>query len=82
MARIISQRTTAATTASQAPWVNLVSSTITRTSAVVTAPRPLMIRERCAAPRTAGSPSVASARFQCRTMPIWDSVKEVKTPRM
>ncbi len=36
-----------AMTTIQAPWVNLVISTMTRTSAVVTAPSALIAGERC-----------------------------------
>ncbi len=82
MPRIITYSTRAATTASQAPWVNLVSITITSTSAVVIAPKPLMTRERWAEARTLASVSRASSSFQCFTIPIWERVKEVKTPRM
>ncbi len=82
MPRIIPNSSRAATTASQAPWVNLVSITITSTRPVTQAPKPLITRERWASARTFGSGSLPSSSFQCRTMPIWESVKEVKTPRM
>jgi hypothetical protein len=42
----------------------------------------LIARERIIRRRWAWSPSVASSRFQCRTMPIWLRVKETKTPTM
>ncbi len=64
----------------QAPRVNLVIRTITSTIPVIAAPKPLMACERRIRRRSAGSVSVASSRFQCRSMPIWLSVKEVNTP--
>lgn len=82
MPRIIAKSTIAASTASQAPSRNLVAMTITRTRPVVQAPKALITRERWARARTVWSLSVPSTSFQCRTMPIWESVKEVNTPRM
>jgi len=66
----------------QAPWVNLVMSTTTRTSAVKTAPVALMTRDRCSRRRAAGSRSCASMLFQCFTMPDCESVNETNTPMM
>ena len=66
----------------QAPWVNLVASTITSTLPVITRPNPLIPCERRIRRRVAGSRSVRSSRFQCRTMPVWLSVKDTNTPTM
>ena len=41
-----------------------------------------MTRERMHPAALAGSRSVRSTRFQCRTMPVWPSVNEVNTPMM
>lgn len=82
MPRIITQSTIAASTASHAPSVNLVASTITRTRPVTTAPSALITRAVWWRRRGAGSRSVRSSLFQCRTMPSWESVKAVNTPRM
>ena len=60
--------------------MNFVISTITSTMPVIAAPNPLMACERRIRRRAAGSVSVASSRFQCRSMPVWLSVNEVKTP--
>ena len=75
------KRIGAATTTIQAPWANLVTSTITNTSAVATAPSPLTTRLRRSRDLVL-LVAVASSRDQCRTMPAWLSVKERNTPRM
>ncbi len=41
-----------------------------------------MTRERCMCRRTRWSVSVRSSRVQCRTMPVWLAVNEMKTPTM
>ena len=56
--------------------------TITSTTPASDAPKALMARERVMRWRSAGSRSVRSARFQCRTMPVWPSVNDVNTPMM
>ena len=43
-------------------------------------PIPLITRDRCILPRTAGSVSVRSSRVQCRSMPVWLTVKDTNTP--
>ena len=43
-------------------------------------PTPLMTRERFMRARAAGSRSVLRCRVQCRSMPVWLTVKETKTP--
>ena len=67
----------------QAPWVNLVISTMTSTTPVRAAPTALIACERRMRRRSAraGGPGAAAA-CQCRTMPAWDRVKETKTPMM
>ena len=62
-----------------APWVNLVSSTITRTTAVAIAPTPLIAAETRCLPV---QPCSVATRRQYTTMPVWLSVKDTKTPRM
>ena len=81
--RIISTKSTAiAAMAYPAPWVNFVSRTTTSTVPHITAPMPLMIRLRTMRLRACGLRSTARWRVQCRTMPIWLSVNETKTPTM
>ncbi len=65
-----------------APARNLVTTTRISTNPVMHRPNPLMVRERIIRWRTCGSRSVRSSRFQCRSMPVWDSVKETNTPTM
>jgi hypothetical protein len=60
--------------------VNFVMSTMTSTTPVITAPKPLISRDRRIRARSAGSVSVARRRFQCRSMPTWLRVNEVNTP--
>ncbi|GAA3411095.1 hypothetical protein GCM10018952_18360 [Streptosporangium vulgare] len=79
---IITNSTGMATQTIHAPWVNLVSSTTTSTTPVMTPPKKLMVRERCIWCRTFRSPSVLRCRVQCLTMPIWLSVNDTKTPTM
>jgi len=69
-----------AASAIQAPWLNLVTSTRISTAPVMVRPKPLMPCERRIRRRAAGSVSVDSSRCQCRSMPVWDSVKDTKTP--
>ncbi|CAM5266917.1 hypothetical protein STANM309S_01434 [Streptomyces tanashiensis] len=69
-------------TTSQAPWVNLVMRTMTRTTAVRQAPKALTARRRRMSWRSAAAAGVASSRLQCLTMPAWERVKETKTPMM
>ena len=45
-------------------------------------PKALITRERTIRRRMAGSVSIRRCRFQCRTMPVWLSVNETKTPTM
>ena len=65
-----------------APARNLVASTTINTEPVEMQPMVLMIRERIIRRRSSGSSSVRSNRVQCRTIPIWLSVNETKTPTM
>lgn len=68
---------------SQAPWVNLVTRTMTRTSAVRVAPTALMASRMVDVdPLLLGVAGEASSRLQCRTIPAWERVKETKTPMM
>ena len=60
--------------------MNLASSTITSTVPVMVRPMPLITRDRCIRPRTAGSVSVRRCRVQCRSMPVWLTVNETNTP--
>ena len=82
MARMIKKNTTIATIAIQAPARNLVTSTITKTTAVMASPKVLIARERYIRRRTAGFRSVRRWRDQCRIMPSWLRLKETKTPTM
>ena len=66
----------------QAPARNLVTSTITSTTAVKVSPIALITRERNIRRRTAGSFSVFRCRVQCRIMPSWLRLNETKTPTM
>ncbi|CAM5733977.1 hypothetical protein STENM223S_07517 [Streptomyces tendae] len=59
-----------------------MNKTTTRTRPVNTAPTALMILAMCWRRRSAGSLPVDRTWFQCRTMPVCESVKEVNTPRM
>jgi hypothetical protein len=66
----------------QAPWVNLVTSTMISTSPVVAAPSALMTsarRIRGPCPPRSGRRIAVS---QCRTIPAWLRVKETNTPMM
>ncbi|MNH43815.1 hypothetical protein D3C79_1058090 [compost metagenome] len=71
-----------ANSASQAPWLNLVIRTMTRTRAVM--PKPMLLMVRDLTIRRRAVLSLASLRClpQCRTMPNWLSVNEIKTPTM
>ena len=73
---------TIARIAIQAPARNLVTSTITNTTAVIARPKVLMARERYILRRTAGSFSVFRCRVQCRIMPSWLRLNDTKTPTM
>ncbi|MNW54808.1 hypothetical protein D3C74_324270 [compost metagenome] len=66
----------------QAPCVNLVSSTMTRTVPVMPNPIVLTTRERFILVRKRGSGVVRSSRVQCLIIPSWDSVKDTNTPTM
>src|SRR5271156_6225405 len=55
-----------------APSVNLATSTMTSVMPVARAPTPLMIMRR--------SVPLPPSRFQCITMPAWESVKARKAP--
>ena len=59
-------------TTSQAPSVNLLTSSMASAAVVSTAPSPLM-NARPAQPRPCCS-------CQCRTMPVWDRVNPTNTP--
>ncbi len=48
----------------------------------IAAPMPLMTRLRTMRARTCGLRSRVRWRVQCRTMPIWESVNDTKTPTM
>ena len=72
-----------ATMAIQAPARNLVISTMTSTTAVKQNPMALIVwLRRIIWRRTAASFSLRSNLFQCRIMPIWQSVNETNTPTM
>ena len=71
-----------ASSAIQAPCENLVMRTITSTRAVMPKPTVLMVRDLIMRSRTAGSLDSFSSRPQCRIMPSWLIVKEMKTPTM
>ena len=74
--------TTIAAIEIHAPARNLVATTRTSTKPVITRPMPLMVRDRYMRRRLAGSRSVRSSRFQCRSMPVWDRVNDTNTPTM
>ena len=40
----------------------------------------MITRDRCIRPRATGSVSVRRSRVQCRSMPVWLTVKETNTP--
>lgn len=63
---------------SQAPWMNFVAVITMRTTNVVTAPIALITIER-RHPGWALGP-LCFSRSQCRTIPVCESVNEVKTP--
>ena len=69
------------TNTSQAPWVNLVMVTTISTTKVSMAPN-AVDRRGCAMmePRFGGF--VFSRASQWRTMPVWPSVNDTKTPMM
>ena len=71
-----------ATIAIQAPARNLVTSTMTRTVAVMPRPIELTVLDRFIRARWAGSCSVLRCRFQCRIMPSWLRLNETNTPTM
>ena len=71
-----------ATKTIQAPWVNFVIVTMTSTTPVIEAPTVLMARDRSTLRRASGRSRAAQHAFQCRTMPVWPRVKDVKTPTM
>ncbi len=73
---------TIATIAIQAPAKNLVTSTITNTTAVMPRPKVLIARERYIRRRTAGFLSVFRCLVQCRIMPSWLRLNDTKTPTM
>ena len=79
---MIAKKTTMARIAIHAPARNLVTSTITRTDAVIARPKVLITRERNIRRRTAGSLSVLRWRVQCRIIPSWLRLKETNTPTM
>ena len=79
---MIAKKTIIARIAIQAPARNLVSSTTTRTDAVIARPKVLISRERNILRRAAWSVSVCRCRVQCRIMPSWLRLKETKTPTM
>ena len=80
--RITTKSTAIAVMAIHAPWVNLVINTTISTVPVTSVPKALMARLRCMASRLDRSVVVARSRVQCRTMPVWLSVKETNTPTM
>ena len=63
---------------SHAPSANLDTITTTSTTAVTTQPTALMTMDR-RHPFSAASPRRPSAS-QCRIIPAWESVNDVKTP--
>ena len=79
---MIRNSTNMASSAIQAPCGNLVTRTITSTRAVMQKPTVLMVRDLSMRRFTAGSLASFSSRPQCRTMPSWLMVKEMKTPTM
>ena len=66
----------------QAPARNLVTSTITSTTAVIPSPNVLIARDRIIRRRSAGSLVDFSRRVQCRIIPSWLRLNETKTPTM
>lgn len=83
MPRIARKISAMATKTTHAPDVNRLTVAITRTVPVSTAPSRLMARERRIRLRSRSVGDVSRrARFQCRTMPLWPRVKEMKTPMM
>jgi hypothetical protein len=52
------------------------------TTPVRQAPNPLIARDRIIRCRAVESRSVRSNRFQCRSMPVCDSVNDTNTPTM
>ena len=62
--------------------MNFVSRTTTSTVPDIVAPTALMTRLRIIRAGPAGDRSRRRWRFQCRTMPIWLSVNDTKTPTM
>ena len=79
---MIAKNTTIARIAIQAPARNLVSSTTTKTTAVIARPKVLIARERYIRRRSAWSFSPRRCRVQCRIMPSWLRLKDTKTPTM
>ena len=65
----------------QAPAMNLVTRTMSRTVPVAMNPMVLMTR-RAGHPAALGRIVLGASRVQCRTMPIWLSVNEMNTPTM
>ncbi|MCY1224920.1 hypothetical protein D9M72_370980 [compost metagenome] len=82
MLHMMRKSTNIASRAIQAPCSNLVISTITRTRAVMPKPIVLMMRDLSMRSLTAGSLASFSSRPQCRIMPSWLIVNEMKTPTM
>ena len=76
---ITTNSTGTAITTSQAPWVNLVISTTTSTTAVASAPTALTDSSPINVPL---QPCSAACLRQCTTMPAWLSVNDTNTPRM
>ena len=74
------KNTAMAAIAIQAPSRNFVTSTVSSTTPVMIAPKPLIDWARRIRRRAVGSVSVRSSRFQCRTMPVCDSVNDTNTP--
>src|SRR5258708_34285602 len=79
---MVSQMAGIATTTIQAPLANLVTSTMTRTTAVNAAPTELMTLIRFIRPRAAESVVTFSSRFQCLIIPVWLQTNETNTPMM
>ena len=82
MPRMTMKKKTIARIVIQAPARNLVTSTITSTTAVKVSPIALMTRERSSAGVAPGPSRCVRCRVQCRIMPSWLRLNDTKTPTM
>jgi len=79
---MVSQITGIAITTIQAPLANLLTSTMTRTTAVTQAPTVLIALDLIMRSRTLESVVPRRLRFQCRIIPVWLHTNDTKTPTM